>query len=298
MPLKQWYYDTTSQWTLDYPPLFAYFECLLSQLAQYIDPGMLLVDNHNYASTMTIVFQRGSVIVSDLLYAASVWYLLHTLETTLGIRTLHYSAEAIHLFNVGLLFVDHIHFQYNGLLMGLFLLSINLLLNDHYLWATFTFAFLVNMKHIFLYVAPVIGLYLLLNYCSQYKNDQQSQNKWPWSWNNFAKLVVIGIIPFVISFAPFYRQLPQVISRLFPFGRGLTHAYWAPNFWALYNTADKMLAILLRVRKPSEYTSGLVQQYNHLVLPNVKPLMTFILTILAMLPVLRKMLVEYNSNQR
>lgn len=72
LPPQKWYYERTSEWTLDYPPFFAAFEWLLSQPAAYIDSSMLDVGNLNYSSWSTVVYQRITVILSELLLFAAL----------------------------------------------------------------------------------------------------------------------------------------------------------------------------------------------------------------------------------
>jgi alpha-1,3-glucosyltransferase len=60
---------------------------------------------------------------------------------------------------------------------------------------------------------------------------------------NLLSLANAVIAVFVASFGPFIvmGQIPQLLSRMFPFTRGLNHAYWAPNAWALVTALDRVL---------------------------------------------------------
>ncbi|QIX00822.1 hypothetical protein AMS68_006339 [Peltaster fructicola] len=66
LPLQQWYFEKTSEWTLDYPPFFAYYEWTLSQAARLADASMLVIQNLDHDTWQTIYFQRATVILSEL----------------------------------------------------------------------------------------------------------------------------------------------------------------------------------------------------------------------------------------
>ncbi|KAJ0179334.1 hypothetical protein K1T71_005046 [Dendrolimus kikuchii] len=290
LTIDQWYYENTSEWTLDYPPFFAWLEYGLSFVAKMFDPAMLHVNNLNYKSEQTVLFQRLSVIVLDFIYVISA----KSCSNLVGNGKLLIFILLVS--NPGLLMVDHIHFQYNGFLYGFLLYSISHMIRSNYLQAALWFAVLLNLKHIYLYVAPVYIVYLLRAYCFTISSADGVHTPWySFSIVNLIKLGLIVVTVFTVSFGPFIDHMPQVLSRLFPFKRGLCHAYWAPNFWALYTFVDKVLhQLLLRngimvSKAEASMTGGLVQEYDHAVLPSVKPNMTFLLTFLSMLPALYKL---------
>ncbi|KAI0729352.1 glycosyltransferase family 57 protein [Fomitopsis betulina] len=279
LPISQWYYDTTSEWTLDYPPFFAYFEKLMSIPAYFVDPRIVDLNNLNYGAWSVIAYQRSTVIVTELVLGA---VLLRFVRGAVDPTTQRIISASLFL-HPGFLIVDHIHFQYNGFMFGILLWSILMAREDRKLASGVLFAVLLNFKHIYMYLAPAYFIYLLRSFCMA-----PSGALLP---TRFISLANAVIAVFLVSLGPFLLmgQLPQLLSRLFPFTRGLNHAYWAPNVWALVTALDR---VLLKVVKRgaldvmavnesgvASTSRGLVGDTVFAVLPNVKPIHTFIITI-------------------
>lgn len=244
--------EDTSQWTLDYPPFFAYFEYLLSLVAYYFDAAMLRVSNLEYDSWQTVYFQRLSVITSELVLVYALHLYVKSCSPTTK-TTSHVAALSI-LLSPGLLIIDHIHFQYNGFMYGLLILSLVLARRDSTLLLSgAVFAALLCFKHIYLYLAPAYFVYLLRAYCLGKRSIFHIR------FANIVKLGLVVVSIFTAALAPFlyFGQAEQLLKRLFPFSRGLCHAYWAPNVWAMYSFVDRFLIV-----GTSSYPSVLAAMYG------------------------------------
>ncbi|XP_068832214.1 dolichyl pyrophosphate Glc1Man9GlcNAc2 alpha-1,3-glucosyltransferase isoform X10 [Capricornis sumatraensis] len=218
LPISQWYYEATSEWTLDYPPFFAWFEYALSHVAKYFDQEMLNVRNLNYSSSRTLLFQRFSVIFTDALFVYAVHECCKCIDGKKAGKELtekpKFILSVLLLWNFGLLIVDHIHFQYNGFLSGLMLLSIARFFQKRHMEGAFLFAVLLHFKHIYLYVAPAYGVYLLRSYCFTANKPDGSIR---WNSFSFVRLISLGLIVFLVSalsLGPFLA-LPSVFCLWF-----------------------------------------------------------------------------------
>ncbi|WFD41622.1 dolichyl-P-Glc:Glc1Man9GlcNAc2-PP-dolichol alpha-1,3-glucosyltransferase [Malassezia psittaci] len=284
LPLQKWYIDTTSPWTLDYPPFFAYLSWILAQPAKWIDPRIVNLENLNYAAWSCKAYMRATVLVTELVLAVAVYAyaqpsLAHDTDRMLFISI---------LLHPGLLIVDHIHFQYNGFLFGIMLWSLYFARTKRPLWCAVFFASLLNFKHIYVYVAPAYVIYLLRAYLLPELPRDTKQVK-----GFFLRVASLGfstLAPFIVSFGPFAvssagnlgptTAFQAIFHRLFPFHRGLIHAYWAPNVWALYTATDRVL-LMLKGHAPTPSTSrGIVGDTNLGVLPNISPTVCFLLAMI------------------
>lgn len=119
-------------------------------------------------------------------------------------------------------------------------------------------------------------------------------------------MVVLGISALSVGPMVLLGQGPALLARLFPFQRGLCHAYWAPNAWALAAALDKLLATLLGQTWRGRLAAGAAASpalrklfvrapsagfgFHSLggcplaILPEPSPLLCALLSLLALLP--------------
>ncbi|ORY89260.1 family 57 glycosyltransferase [Leucosporidium creatinivorum] len=299
LPLSQWYFDTGSEWTLDYPPFFAYFERFMASFAYLVDPKIVQLDNLGYDAWSVVAFQRTTVVLSELvLTGALLKWARRSMKPDYPTAVIIASSVLLH---PGLLIVDHMHFQYNGFLLGLLLWSVVAAREDNLYACAALFAALLNFKHIFIYLAPPYFIFLLRRHCFSKGSECSSSSSRQFQMDRLVELGVIVVSIFALSFGPFLiaggtAGIRQIFSRLFPFQRGLNHAYWAPNVWALVSAVDRVLVKYLLSRgwpiSPSAVTSasrGLIGTIEFGVLPAVTPTVTFSLTLAISLVYLTKL---------
>uniref|UniRef100_A0A914ZGL2 Alpha-1,3-glucosyltransferase n=1 Tax=Panagrolaimus superbus TaxID=310955 RepID=A0A914ZGL2_9BILA len=301
-PLSKWYYNNVSQWTLDYPPFFAYFEKTLSFIAEAVDKDILTLQEEPFLTDSVLIFQRVSVVAVDLLFIAACAIAAEALinlnqwgKGSINIRR-KFALFITLVFTPSLILLDNIHFQYNSMLYGILLLSFAAIFSQKYLLGALLFAILLNFKHIYLYYVPAFVIFYLFEYLP------------PFNFYSLSRMFGLGLavaLPVIFSFGPFFAAgdiegIQQILSRLFPFKRGLTHSYWAPNFWALYNSFDYILYKALPIFKLKKlceatkilkcsfkaptYVLGVVEEYSHSVLPNITPIHTLVATLVFLVP--------------
>ena len=148
-PLSKWYFSEKSIWTLDYPPFFAYFEWCLAQIAARIDPDIVRLSAERVVTDNVILFQRGSVILSEYILE---WAALSCMTYFVRFKnsTVRNAVHLLLIFNGGLIMVDHMHFQYNGMLLGILVSTFVACSRQNYVMMAWIFSCLVLFKHLFM----------------------------------------------------------------------------------------------------------------------------------------------------
>ncbi|KAI3405228.2 ALG6 [Candida oxycetoniae] len=229
LPISQWYFFDLAYWGLDYPPLTAYHSWFLGKIGNFINSAWFhLNSSRGMESQGLIFFLRLTSIISELMiYIPAVLLLAHIL----GGKRYNLSRmdqiiiALIIVSQPGLTLIDHGHFQYNSVMLGLFLYSVIDLIHNNLVLASIWFVSCINFKQMGLYYSIFIFFYIL----SQL--------------NHFQDLIAVGatvvvtqliyLLPFLLSNHPI-KTLQQILIRVFPFNRGLFEDKVA-NFWCTTN---------------------------------------------------------------
>jgi alpha-1,3-glucosyltransferase len=267
LPVGDWYWYDAQYWGLDYPPLTAYVSWLCGWVSHYmVGPhSVALVTSRGIEDPTHKAFMRGTVLFLDVfIYMTAVWY------STFARNRKSLWAVLIGLVQPAILLIDHGHFQYNTVALGLSIWSFYCMTRQPdfqpCIWGGFLFTLALNFKQMTLYYAPVVFFYLLGRCLAR-------------GCGTFVpRILGLGLTvlaTFYLLWEPFVKygptdrhtvpleRLEHTLRRIFPFQRGLFEGKVA-NLWCALNTSP----IKIRDRIPPEW----------------QPISSLALTLLLMLP--------------
>ncbi len=258
LPIGDWYRNTPDNdlqyWGLDYPPLTAYVSFVCGKIAQILCPELVeLFTSRGHESVDGKTFLRATVIVMDIFILIPAVIMACKRVTSTGSETHKRSQQSLTNFCYclsclllpGLLLIDHGHFQYNGVCLGLALLGALCILGGRDVVGSVFFCLSLNFKQMSLYYAPVFFC-CLLRKCFE-KDSAVS------AMLGVAKLGITVVATFAALWFPFCvhasaedtcaSSLLQVLHRQFPFARGIFEDKVA-NLWYSFSVAVDFRALL------------------------------------------------------
>ncbi|KAB8237053.1 dolichyl-P-Glc:Man(9)GlcNAc(2)-PP-dolichol alpha-1,3-glucosyltransferase ALG6 [Aspergillus alliaceus] len=280
LPMSKWYTYDLQYWGLDYPPLTAYHSWLLGKIGTLFDPSWFALDaSRGFEDPQLKIFMRATVVVSEyLIYIPAVVTFLRRYTQMHGVPVWSASISlAAILLQPSTILIDHGHFQYNTVMLGLVAASLDAILAGRMLWACIFFVGALGFKQMALYYAPVMFAFLLGICLSRRIHITRLLCISLVTIASFAVLIsplvvaalsvdaqnhlssiplppVLQALPIELDknsilYAPLL-QLTQIIHRIFPFSRGLFEDKVA-NAWCAIHTFYKLhrfeAALLQRV---------------------------------------------------
>lgn len=279
LPVSQWYFHDLPWWGLDYPPLTAYHSWLCGKLGALIDPAWFqLYSSRGSHDPNLKMFMRATVLVSEyLVYVPSVAVFVRRFSRLTGVSGWSASVALVAiLMQPATMLVDHVHFQYNTVMLGFVVATLSSMLAGRYLWSCVFFVAALAFKQMALYYAFSVFAYLLGSCFFPKVNGGRLAGIAIITLVSFAILalpVVLGtyydvwrgidprpdldgprpplpLVPWLAAYLnpdacyyPLLEQALQIVHRVFPFARGLFEGKVA-NFWCALNIVVKVRTLL------------------------------------------------------
>ncbi|XP_032527051.2 dolichyl pyrophosphate Man9GlcNAc2 alpha-1,3-glucosyltransferase [Danaus plexippus] len=247
--ISSWYHNTTQNdleyWGLDYPPLTAYHSLLMGLIADWLDPeSVRLFASRGYENEFHKSFMRWTVFLCDVYFfftaAACISIDRERMKPKLNYNIFKHTDIRLVMFLLypGIIVIDHGHFQYNCVSLGLFLWATFFTVSiQNDILSTIFFVLAINYKQMELYHALPFFFYLLRKcfIVSNKGNLFQFVKK-------LSKIGIAVIFTFVLVWYPMlssWDNILQILHRLFPLKRGVFEDK-VSNVWCTVNNFIKL----------------------------------------------------------